>query len=203
MITTLAISFQHLFIVLIILGLLVGLPAYLILKVQKSNKEEKQLLSNFEINTIGDESITNGTVDEDLMKKIEKYGNISDKANLILYIITFIFLAVCSAISTVNNRTSYKLDDTAYLLGTILGGTIRFLFYISIFTLMFNPIRRLYKRYRLFSNGSIDAVTFKKFKKRSKVWTIILSIICIPLSLGIFGLLLIPHYIFSSNLKKI
>lgn len=202
MITTLAISFQHTLITLILLSILVGIPIFLIYSVRKSKKDETRLLSNRQIDTIGNEKLV-FKIDEDTKEKLEKYGVLSEKTNLILYILTFIFLAIYTTFYILNNRNQERLTDSVYLIGSVVAIIITFVFYIFIFTLLFNPIRRLYRRYLLFTQGIINAVTFKKYRNRSKTWTIILSVICIPLSFGIFGLLMIPHYIFSSNVNKL
>lgn len=198
MTTTLALSFQHLIIVFIILGV----PTLIIYLIIKSRNQENKIISNSNINSIGSDNPTLA-IDEQISTNLDKYGKMSEKSNLFLYIMTFTFLMFITMVYTINNRSNYDLTDTAYLVGTILGGLITFGLYISIFTLLFNPIRRLYKRYLLFSQGTIDAQTFKKFKSRSRTSTIILSIICIPLSFGVFGLLMIPHYKFSANLNKL
>lgn len=201
MITTLTLSFQHLKILLVLLVLL-GIPVLIINSIIKSRNKENKLISNSNINSMGTDSTTL-SIDEETQVNLEKYGKMSEKSNLFIYIMTFSFLMFFTMVYTINSRDNYDLTDTAYLVGTILGGLITFGFYISIFTLLFNPIRRLYKRYLQFSEGTIDVITFKKFKSRSRTNTIILSIICIPLSFGVFGLLMIPHYKFSSNLNKI
>ncbi|MEG1590586.1 hypothetical protein [Chryseobacterium sp.] len=198
MITTLALSFQHLIILIIILGI----PALLVYFLVKSRQQDKKLILNGEISNIGAKN-TSSSLDEPTRQKLEKFGKMSEKTNLILFILTFIFLALFTTLYTINSRSILEVTDGAYLVGAILAGLTTFLFYISIFTLMFNPIRKLYKRYLMYNQGSIDEYTFNKFKSRSKIWTIILSIICIPLSFGIFGLLMIPHYIFSSTLNKV
>jgi hypothetical protein len=198
MITTLAFSFQHLIIVFI----LIGVPALIIYLIAKSRNQENRITSNSSINSIGTDSTTL-SIDEETSVNLEKYGKMSEKSNLSLYILTFTFLLFYTMVYTFNSRSNYDLNDGAYLTGTILAGLITFGFYISIFTLLFNPIRRLYKRYLQFSEGSIDTIAFKKLKNRSRTSTIILSIICIPLSFGVFGLLMIPHYKFSSNLNKL
>jgi len=197
MITTLALSFQHLIILIIILGI----PALLIYFLVKSRQQDKKLILNGEISSIGANN-TFSSLDEPTRQKLEKFGKMSEKTNLILFILTFVFLALFTTVYTINDRSTLELTDKAYLVGAILAGLTTFLFYISIFTLMFSPIRKLYKRYLMYNQGSIDNYTFKKFKSRSRTWTIILSIIFIPLSFGIFGLLMIPHYIFSSTLNK-
>lgn len=202
MITTLAISFQHTLITLILLFILLGIPIFLIYSARKSKKDENRFLSNSQIDTIGNEKLV-FNVDEKTKEKLEKYGGLSEKTNLILYILTFIFLAIYTTFYILNNRNQDRLTDNVYLIGSIVAIIITFVFYISIFTLLFNPIRRLYRRYLLFTQGTINAVTFKKYKNRSKTWTIILSVICIPLSFGIFGLLMIPHYIFLTSLNRI
>lgn len=214
--STLAISFQHLFIVLIILGLLVGLPTYLILKVQKSNKKEKQLLSNLEINDIGTEEQFSLNLDEATEKKLKKYGSISQKLNILIYISVLLMLAFLSLLSSSKNIQSNS--EGAEMFGAIIGAITGFIILATLFTFMFNPIKRLYKRYLLFSTGSIDYITFTKYKSSSKLWTIIFSIISILLvnSIGmiispmysllgvfVFILVMLPHYIFSSTLKKI
>jgi hypothetical protein len=198
MTTTLALSFQHLVIVFIILGV----PTLIIYLIIKSRNNENKLILTSDINTIGADNPTLN-IDEETNVNLEKYGKMSEKANLFLYILTITFLLFFTMVYTINNRGNYDLTDGAYLAGTILAGLTTFGFYITIFTLLFNPIRRLYKRYVLFSQGTIDAPTFKKFKSRSRTSTIILTIICIPLSFGVFGLLMIPHYKFSSNLNKL
>jgi len=216
--TTLAISFQHLFIVLIILGLLVALPAYLILKVQKSNRKEEQLLSNLKINDIGTEEQFSLNLDEDTEKKLKKYGSISQKLNLLIYISALLILAFLSLISSSKNIQNNS--GGAEMFGAVIGAIVAFIILGVPFTLMFNPIKKLYKRYLLFSTGSIDYLTFTKFKKSSKIWTVIFSIISVLilnsigylisespifslLGIALFILLMLPHYIFSSNLKKI
>jgi len=198
MITTLALSFQHLIIVFIILGV----PTLIIYLIIKSRSNDKKLIMTSDINTIGtDNQVLN--INEETSNNLEKYGKMSEKSNLFLYILTFTFLLFFTIVYTINNRSNYDLTDGAYLAGTILAGLTTFGFYITIFTLLFNPIRKLYKRYLQFSEGTIDISAFKKFKSRSRTSTIILSVICIPLSFGVFGLLMIPHYKFSSNLNKL
>ncbi|AZA82229.1 hypothetical protein C1637_09635 [Chryseobacterium lactis] len=198
MITTLTLSFQHLVIVFIILGI----PTLIIYLIIKSRNNDKKLMLTSEVNTIGTDNPTLN-IDEETNTNLEKYGKISEKSNLFLYILTFTFLLFFTMVYTINKRGNYDLTDGAYLAGTILAGLITFGFYITIFTLLFNPIRKLYKRYLQFSEGTIDAPAFKKFKNRSRTNTVILSIICIPLSFGVFGLLMIPHYKFLSNLNKL
>ncbi|MEG2307669.1 hypothetical protein [Chryseobacterium sp.] len=148
MMTTLAISFQHLFIVLILLGLLVGLPTYFILKVQKSSKREKQLLSNIEINNIGAGEVFSLNLDADTEKKLEKYGSISQKLNLVIYISVLLMLAFLSLLSSSKNIQSNS--GGAEMFGAIIGAIIAFIILAALFTLMFNPIRRLYKRYWMY-----------------------------------------------------
>lgn len=218
MITTLAISFQHLFIVLIILGLLVGLPTYLILKAQKSNRKEEQLLSNLEINDIGTEEQFRLNLDEATEKKLKKYGSISQKLNLLIYISALLILAFLSLLSSSKNIQNNS--GGAEMFVAVIGAVVAFIILGALFTLMFNPIKKLYKRYLLFSAGSIDYLTFTKFKKSNKIWTIIFSIISVLIlnsigylisespiyslmGIGLFILVMLPHYIFSSNLKKI
>lgn len=215
MITTLALSFQHLLIVVIIFVIL-GLPIYFIIKALKSSKKKEQLLSQIEINNLGSEEPPRREIAEEILKKLEKYGSISQKLNLLIYISVLLMLAFLSLLSSSKNIQGNS--GVAEMFGAVIGAIIGFIILAALFTLMFNPIRRLYKRYLLFLTGSIDHIAFNKYKNSNKVWTIVFSIISVLLvnSIGmiispiysIFGiivfiLLMLPHYIFSSILKKV
>lgn len=193
MITTLAVSYQHL-ITLVIILFIISLPIYFLVKSKKNNDEK---VSIDEINNLGSENLR--YFDERYKQKLERNGKISEKTNLITYILTVLFLIIYTIFYTLKNRSFENLNDSAYLVGTILAIIITSTFYISIFTLLFNPIRKLYKRFIQYNDGIVSNLTFKKYIKRSMMCSIILSVFTI----GIFGLFLIPHYIFLSDLKKI
>lgn len=198
MITTLAISFQHILIVLIVLSL----PASLIYLLFKSRKNDDQLHSTSEIGSIGKMDVSQN-LNEQESEKLEKMGRTSEKTNLILYVFTCIFIFVISSANIASKRNIERFDDWAYLTGTIVAIVFASILNILIFTLLFNPLRKLNKRFLLFNDGRIDRGTFNKLRNRTKTHTIIVSVIGVPLTLGIFGLFLIPHYKFLSNLKKL
>lgn len=193
MITILAVSLHH-FITFFIIIVIPVTGIYLMIKSRKNFKESSYIE---DIENIGKESpfIT----DDKYKQKLKSIGAFSERVNLVTYVLFSLLLTIYTVIYILGNRDTDKLDDGAYLIGAIIAIITTLIFFITIFTLLFNPIKRLNKRYIQYTKGLIDKSKFKKSVSKSKVTSIILTVI----SFGILGIFLVPHFIFLSKLNKV
>lgn len=189
---------------IIILLILIGIPAfYIFLIIKRNKKEKKQTLASANKIIHYDENIKNLQENNDLMfiTDITKSGKITKYSNLIV-IIFVLLLLLFGAFLTVSKDASPNItqSDANMKLGVAIFIT---LFYSIIFYSIFQPVKKMYSRFLNYSKGKIHSTQFRKYLKTCTRNSMILSIFFVPLSFGIFAILMIPQYTLQSKLKKI
>ena len=135
------------------------------------------------------------------MKNINKIGKVSEIIGKML----FYFLIALSIIVVISFNLSKLGDqpDGSIIIGSILGNILAVFIIYFFWRLLFRPIYNFNNNVRLKLKSQLSEQTFRSKWSISLFCSLLFGILFVVGTFGISLILMIPHYIFLSRVKRI